>query len=230
MIPGVRRMVAGASRGRLAGWVVLAGLLSGCVFSTGRPPADVVAARDGPGRAVVLVQLTTRIDGRELPAMPAMLPMDSIWLAWGGFDTGGRLEMARQRFFSNESRREGWTYLLLEPGIHYFSVNTPQGGGAIDYDRSWRHLPTAWRLDVPEGVPVIYAGTLYVPGDGSRMLFGGRRLQRFHVAEFEVRDESGEAAWIHSRWLSHLGPMRSVLMQPHDPSAGPVLIETPPGR
>ena len=58
----VRRMVAGASRGRLAGWVVLAGLLSGCVFSTGRPPADVVAARDGAGRAVVLVRLTTRID------------------------------------------------------------------------------------------------------------------------------------------------------------------------
>ena len=80
----VRRMVAGASRGRLAGWVVLAGLLSGCVFSTGRPPADVVAARDGAGRAVVLVRLTTRIDGRELPSMPAILPMDSIWLGKNG--------------------------------------------------------------------------------------------------------------------------------------------------
>lgn len=215
--------------------VVILGLLvaglgvAGCAVGGQVPRTKDLHNKKGRPQAVVLVRLVTEIDGRPNPAFPSVLAMDSVWLAWGDFTSGGRLRLAPQGFLSPESRKEGWTYLLLEPGIHYFGVNTPQNSDSFTYDASWRQLPPRWRLTVPTNTPVVYAGTLFVPGSGSWLIFGGRQMQQFDPERFEIRDETERAAEIHAKWLAKLGPLTTQLVKPHR-AGEPLVFETPPNR
>lgn len=213
----------------LLGLLVVALGVAGCAWNGRVPTAKDLRTKQGRPRAVVLLRVVTEIDGHPNPAFPSVVPMDSLWLAWGDFASGGTLRPAPQAFLSPETRKDGWTYLLLEPGVHYLGVNTPQNGDSFSYDASWRRLPPRWRLEVPANATVIYAGTLFVPGTGSALIFGGRRLQRFAPERFEIRDEVGRAEGIHATWLRELGPLTAQLVQPHR-AAEPLIFETPPGR
>ncbi len=164
--------------------------MMGCAWSNRVPTAINLQTRQGRPRAVVLLRVVTEIDGRPNPAFPSILPQDSLWLAWGDFSSGGRLREAPQAFLSKATRKDGWTYLLLEPGIHYLGVNAPQNSDAFSYAGSWRGQAPRWRLEVPAGATVVYGGTLFVPGSGLALIFVGRRMRQFAVERFEIRDET----------------------------------------
>lgn len=211
------------------GLVVIAFLTSSCAFNTARPSAADLRSEDGRNRAVVLIRVVTEIDGKDSPAFPSSISEDSIWLGLGDFSTGGKIRPAAQLFLSADTRRNGWTYLLLEPGIYYLAPHVFQNDNAFAYDASWEATPPRWRLEVPSQPAVIYAGTLFVPGAGRWMLFRGRRMYQFEPQHFQVRDESTLAATIQQAWLKDLGPISTQLVHPHS-SYEPIILETPPGR
>jgi hypothetical protein len=217
------------SRWLWLGAVVTALMTSSCALNVARPGAADLRTKDGHNKAVVLIRVVTEIDGQGLPAFRATYPQDSIWLGLGDFSSGGKLEIAPQQFFSKETRLNGWTYLLLEPGIFYLAPHPPQNENAFAYDRSWKETPPRWRFEVPRNVPVVYVGTLFVPGRGRWLIFGGRMMQAFDEKRFEIRDESALAESIHQTWLKELGPITTQLVQRHSPS-DPIILETPPGR
>ena len=191
---------------------------------------------DGRDRALVLVRVVTEVDGQRIPAFQGTSPeFSGLWLGLGDFSSGGRLRMATQAFFSRETMQEGWAYLLLEPGIYYFA---PHGIGPYaiqrfeypsDYAGSFGYITPVWRLEIPRNVTAVYVGTLFVPGRGSPLIFGGRQLEAFSPERFEVRDESALADDICAKWLQDFGKLSTHLMQPHS-STEPLILETPPGR
>ncbi len=204
---------------------------SGCVI-IGRPPTPQELGLEpdaGHRKAVVLVRVLTEIDGRPSPAFPSAVREDDLWLGLGDFSSGGKIRDAPLRFFSRDTRKNGWAYLLLEPGIYYLAPHPPQNGDAFSYLASWGRTPPSWHFEVPRGAPVIYIGTLFVPGTGQWMIGGGRRLRRFDPGRFEIRDETVLAEQIRESWLKDLTPLTSHLGVPH--SAGePIILETPPGK
>lgn len=55
------------------------------------------------------------------------------WRTWLGVTA----TPAELRFLSGETRKEGWTYLLLEPGLHYLAAHEPQSTNVFAYDARW---------------------------------------------------------------------------------------------
>jgi hypothetical protein len=210
------------------GTVLIALAASSCM-NVGRPTAEDLRTKDGHDRAVVLIRMVTEIDGRKAPVFTATYANSSIWLGLGGFSTGGKLQVAPLRFFSKETRLDGWTYLLLEPGVHYLAPHPGQNTDAVTYDNSWKKTSPRWRFEVPRNVPVVYVGTLFAPGRGQWVLFGDRALYEFEENRFEVRDESVAAEAIHETWLKDLGSLTTKLAVNHS-SSEPIILETPPGR
>ena len=210
------------------GMVVIALAASGCV-NVGRPTVNDLRTKDGHNRTVVLIRVVTEIDGRKLPAFPGAYGLDSIWLGLGGFSSGGKIAVAPLQFFSKETRLDGWTYLILEPGIYYLAPHPPQNENAFAYDASWKQTSPCWRFDIPRNVPVIYVGTVFVPGTGLWQIFGGRRLYDFDIKRFDICDESAAAGTIHEAWLEDLGPLTTRLVENYS-SSEPIILESPPGR
>lgn len=224
-----------AGRPTFVGWsswlgaVVIALVTASCAFNTARPTSAELRSKDRRSQAVVLLRVVTEIDGKDCPAFPSSISVDSIWLGLGDFSTGGKIRPSAQRFLSKDTRKNGWTYLLLEPGIYYLAPHAPQNENAFAYDASWKTTQPCWRVDVPNETPVIYAGTLFVPGKGLWQIFGGRRMSVFDTERFEVRNEPALATAIHQEWLKDLGTLSTQLVQPHSPSE-PITLETPRGR
>ena len=203
-------------------------LATGCANVPPQSPADL-QTKDGHKRALVLLRVLTEIDGRTLPAFSAPYALGSIWLGLGDFSSGGKLRIAPLGFFSKETRLDGWTYLLPEPGVYYLAPHSPQNENSFAYDRSWKQMTPCWRMEIPRDATVVYGGTLFVPGWGIGQIFGGRRLQVFNMRRFEVRDESAAAEGLREAWLKNLGPLTIHLVQSQSPSE-PLILETPPGR
>lgn len=224
------RITVNRSTGPCAGMlaIVLILLTAGCA-STPPQNAAELQTKDGHARAVVLLRVLTEIDGRTLPAFPAAYALDSLWLGLGDFSSGGKLRVAPLAFFSKKTRLDGWTYLLLEPGLYYLGPHPPQNENSFAYDRSWRGMTPCWRLEIPRDAGVIYAGTLFIPGRGMGQIFGGRRLQAFDRQRFEVRDETIFAERMWESWLKGLGRLATRLVTPHA-ATEPLILETPPGR
>jgi len=72
----------------------------------------------------------------------------------GGFETGGLLKRVQSIFLSDQTRQEGWTYFMLEPGLHYLYVSF----WTIDEDASDKPVPS-WKLDIPSDTMLMYTGT-----------------------------------------------------------------------
>lgn len=217
------------------GWRLWLGVLmialgtTSCVTDTGRPSVADLRSKDRRNLAVVLIRVVTEIDGENIPAFwrADWDPYYSIWLGLGSFFSGGKLEQVPQRFFSEATRLDGWTYLLLEPGIYYLSPQPP----ISEVNSTNAKTPPRWHFQVPQNVPVIYIGTLFVPGRGHKvwLLPKLRVMQVFDEERFAVRDESGLADNLYQAWLKHLGPITNELVKPSWPSE-PIILETPPGR
>lgn len=210
------------------GMAAMALATSSCM-NIGRPTTEEIFPKDGYRKTVVLIRVVTEVDGQVSPAFRATYSADSIWLGLGGFSSGGRLEIAKLHFLSKETRLDGWTYLLLEPGIYYLAPHPPQNENSFAYDRSWKETVACWRLEVPRDARVVYGGTLFVPGKGRWMIFGPRSLVKFEPSRFEVRDESTLAKSIQDTWLRELGTLTVKLVENFSTSE-PIILETPPGR
>ncbi|HVM51375.1 MAG TPA: hypothetical protein VMU04_25315 [Candidatus Acidoferrum sp.] len=208
-----------------AGTLALALAGAGCATTSG-PPSEIQARQ----HAVLLLRVVTEVEGRIAPPFPSsILPTDNVAIGVGDFFSGGKIRAATLRFLSGDTRKEGWAYLLLEPGqVYYLAAHAPISTSAWKYEALWAVCPR-WSVEVPANTWLVYAGTLYLPGKGQWRLFGGRQLVEVDQRRAEVRDESGQAEEIAKQWLPGLGHMSVQLARKWEPG-DTIILQTPPGK
>ena len=183
----------------------------------------------GGGKTIVLMRIVGQDnEGHAVDTFSGSLSDDNVGLAIGNFETGGlptqRLDWIR--FLSEESRQNGWIYLVLTPGVHYMAVQGSRRTNAFTYAARFKTAPR-WRLDIPADAAVVYAGTLDLRGTSMALLFGGRLMVTIEGDNSTVRDESVLAADVIGRNLADLGSPKTALMTYH---TGPLILTTPPSE
>lgn len=196
-------------------------ILGGCTI-TAPPERSELSAIDAGEKTLLLFRVAVSVEGEAHEPFSGSLVDDNIGIALGTFETGGRVRRIEpMRFFSEDSRAQGWTYLSVPPGTLYLAFLPPRRTDLFTYLAMFENAQL-WRIDVPERSKLVYAGALAVDGDGGFLLFGGQYLKNFK--RMEVRDEREEALALADRHVSGLGPIETVLMQRHD---GPIILTTP---
>lgn len=144
----------------------------------------------------------------------------------GSFDTLGEPRPAGIRFLSDASRRAGWGFFLLPPGIHYLEAVGPISGAFFQPPHS--RQAQRWRIDVSGQAPLQYAGTIHLFGRsaGTRM-FGGVVIEADRQTAPVMKDESELARALlaestHERLVSRL------MTRWHE--GAPIVIRTPAQR
>jgi hypothetical protein len=125
------------------------------------------------------------------------------------------------RILSAEERHQGWLTLTLPAGYYYFAfgadiffrTKTVFGNDArADYMKA----APRWRIAVPPGAPVVYAGTFHLiePDFGT-----------LDQAATKIEDETAMAIESSHRDLPSLPPPVTRLAVLH---TGPILLDMPP--
>lgn len=167
--------------------------------------------------ATVLLRIRCTIGDQPCEPFPARrLPL--VGLGLGTFDTVGEPKITRYDSFSKESWREGWVYYSLSPGVYYLAIQGPDSN--LLYGRQIRDAPR-WRLDIPEGARMVYAGTVQLAGrvEYSNILPTGSD-------EWTVSDEHELADRLLAENLPDAGTSETILMQRWHPG-DPIIIRSP---
>jgi outer membrane protein assembly factor BamE (lipoprotein component of BamABCDE complex) len=182
-------------------------------------PAEQSAVSVGE-KVVVLLNVQCTVDNQPYGAFikPTFTTEPIFLFGLGSFETFGELRLIGHRFLSEESRRAGWTYFLLSPGVKYLAVLGPDSSaiakaGAIDSRKYFQEAPR-WRIDVPQNVKLIYVGTLQFAGksDGE-LLLGGKIIRPAISDEASIRDDHGRANSLLSEHFANAGEAKTILMQ-----------------
>ena len=112
---------------------------------------------------------------------------------------------------SLESKKEGWMYLVLNPGTYYLSFFPPGSKEPSSFDVSPQ--VSAFRFYVPEGESIMYVGSMSVSCEWSRGI-----IRNFigESSEIVVTDETESAKKIAQASLIKYGQMSTSLMQQYD--------------
>jgi len=174
-------------------------------------------------QSIVLIRFIGEAGGKPTEMLQSGVELN---FALGDFDTGGETTKPAGfgRSFDEQTKRHGWAFFFLKPGIHYLAVQTTRRTDAFTYLARFKHAPR-WRIDVPPDVKSVYAGTLFLRGSAASLLTVERYLRRFDPAASEIINQEQLAAKIFATHLPQLGTPRTVLMSRH---TGPVIIQTPP--
>lgn len=201
-------------------------LCGACAVVAPFDPATLAAVRSG-GKTIVMLRFRfTDQDGRAFPPLEGAASGDGLGLMLGDFDSGGMPErsLPAVRFPSEAARTEGVVYAFLPAGYHYLVMQGARRTDAFTYAARFRTLPR-WRIAVPAGVPVLYAGSFALRGRSETMLFGDVLITALDQDGIVVEDESDWARAAAARDLPGLPPPVTRLAVRH---AGPILLGTPP--
>lgn len=217
-------------------FLILIGFATGCAVS-GLPSGEQYKAIQAGKRAVVLLRVTAELkDGTEVTAflndrldfgktlcgLPCGANIgDNISLGLGSFDTGGEVRRTSHLYFSAKTHRQGWIYFILEPGIYYLAVQGGRSTELTTYERELLSLPR-WRIDIPTGSPITYAGTLHLKCQSAWNIMGTKNC--IAIDAMAIRNEEALAKTISTEYLLDLGPPQTILMQRH---SGPIILRTP---
>lgn len=208
-------------------------LLSVCVFisnlvgctSIGLPTVNERTAVGAGEMAIVLLRVDSTVENQQpYEAFKHSITDDNISFGLGAFDTGGEpRRLALLRFLSPESRKDGWTYFALPPGIHYLAVYPPRRTDVWTYERSLKNAPR-WRLDIPPNARLIYAGTLRFTGKSTPLLSGERIMTSIQIDSMSVTNEEELARKLLTKELPEFGEVQSALLRLHE---GPTILRSP---
>ncbi len=211
----------------IAGMLLVLG--GGCAtVKPGAPGAQDVSMQGGRQQTVLLLRVVTEVDGESSPAFRSTAPDDDIWLGLANFSSGLNLKPAELQFLSDGTRTEGWTYLLVQPGVQYIGAHEPRSRNVFAHNARWTTCPR-WSVDIPAGARLVYGGSLFLPGNGRVIFFGPRMLVSFDEERLEVRDESETAETIARQWFSDLLPMSIQLLKRQVPGET-LIIDTPSAK
>lgn len=200
-------------------------LFSGCAIS--RLPSDEQYEMVKSGkRAIVLLRLTSELEGEPYEPFPHYLTDDNFNFYLGGFESGGRPRHVEWPvFLSDETRKDGWTYFVLEPGTYYFTVTPRKVREDIflwpDYDPEYLHH--LYRFDLPPE-KIVYIGTLHLPGVPLPFQLFGKTVSAFVWEEAVVRNDEEKATEIAAEYFPAFGKPTTMLIQRH---VGPKIFRTP---
>jgi len=215
----------------MLGIFFLLGYLFGCTILGKVTAIDRTAVIAGE-KAVILLNVQCTIDNQSCEAFePAFTTEPIILFGIGSFETVGEPRLTGHHFLSEASRRAGWTYFLLSPGVYYLAVTGPDSSaisraGSRDSQKYLNEAPR-WRIDVPENVKAIYVGTLQLAGksDGE-YLFGGKIVRSANGDEATVRDDHELANRLLSEHFPDAGEVKTILMQRWR-EGEPIIIRSP---
>lgn len=210
---------------RFTAALAAAAQLAGCA-STGKPTERENAAVLGGERTIVLLRVVCAIENQQaFEPFASSLVDDNVSFGLGTFETGGvPVRSSSLRFPSPASRNQGWTYFVLPHGTCYLAVYPPRRTGAFAYDRSLINTPR-WRIDIPQGAGLVYAGTLHLTGKSDWLIGGGRIMNSIQHAATTVGNEQARAGKIAAECFPELGRMQVALMRRHE--GGPVILKSP---
>ncbi len=179
-------------------------------------------------KAIVLLNVQCTVDNQPYESFikPTFTTEPIFLFGLGSFKTMGEPQFVCQRFLSEESRRAGWTYFSLSPGVYYLAVVGPDTGVGSRADG--KHLQEAprWRIDIPENVKAIYAGTLQFAGKtNGELLFGGKIIIPADSDEPTIRDDRLRANGLISELFPDAGEVKTILMQRWRPG-DPIIIRS----
>jgi len=209
---------------------VMAAFLAGpaAVAKSGPPSARELQNREGRPLSVLLLRVVLEVDGQPGVAFRHASPVDNVSFGLSDFSTGMSAKPVTVRFLSDNTRMDGWAYLVLDLGPHYIAAREPMSTNAFAYDARWKTCPR-WSLEIPADARLVYGGTLFLPGKGRAMIFGPRQMVEFDSTRLEVRDESSEAGAICRKWFPDLLPLSVQLAKEHR-HGDTMIIETPPEK
>jgi hypothetical protein len=183
-------------------------------------------------KAVVLMRIQCTIDNQPAePFIKFSLNADPIlYFGLSSFETGGEPVFTGSKFLSEETRREGWTYFMLSPGIYYLSVLGPDSSlisimGSTDSGEYIKKAPR-WKLDIPENTSRVYVGTLELKGkvDGS-LLFGGKIIKPANGDDFPLKNEHELANRLLSEHFPKTDEVKILLLERWQ-TGDPVIIRS----
>jgi len=186
--------------------IVIAGMLVSC--ATGPPTVNERSDVQSGKKSVVLLRITCELlkDGTPIEAFPqSFFGGDPIIIGKGGPIIGGKLKfITSTRFLSSETRKQGWVYFYLEPGIHYLIFE-----GLKSY---WaRFYSPRYKVSMPKNSPVVYIGSLHLYCESP--YFFGKSCGTFDKGRMVVSNEEDKAKLLLKEYLSDLGSIQIVLME-----------------
>ena len=128
--------------------------------SSGLPTHKERTSIQSGKQTIVLLRITCEWkDGTPVEPFPPQLFASKgiirINMGLGSYLVGGEVEWIKHRFLSPETRKQGWTYLLLKPGTHHLVF----WGSAPNTEI--RNSPR-FKVNIPINNQLVYAGTLHI--------------------------------------------------------------------
>lgn len=187
-------------------------ILLGCASVKLPTQSELSNIRSGQ-QVILMFQVLRELKGKPVEAFGSSATADNIGFALADFETGGyQIYSESSRFFSEASKSDGWTYVLAAPGTVYLSFQPPQWNYQAEYIAAFNEV-VKWRIQIPEKVPIVYAGTIFVASADYRS----------PLEAVTVSDNSVTARQIVDEVLPDLGNIETVLMDKHE---GPLIFRS----
>jgi hypothetical protein len=194
---------------------------NGCAITKLPSNNDLVDIEEGK-KSMVILRFIWEMHGEPYEPFPSRDITKNISASVGGSRTGGKtfIDYTQQYFLSSETRKQGWTYLLLEPGTYYFSFRLPTDEHF--YSAYQRNAPR-WRFEIAEGVRSLYIGSFYL-----KTIHGGKKIRNAHLSEVNLLNEQELAEKTIKEVLPNMVPLQCSIMQKYD--GGPIYLRTPSSK
>ena len=193
---------------------VLLLLSTGCGFtgpSVRRVPDDEAASVRAGRLSVLLLRIAPRLDNVLVaPASRALGGEKGVILLRADIDHREEPRAHRANSASAEANAGNWVYYLVRPGSYWIGVHDPEWAAMGRGSTPFGFPRNDFFLDVPEGVPIVYAGTLDVSCSSRWGIFGPLVKRCDNVT---VSDDSEAAGQVAQRDFDEVGPMETVLMR-----------------
>jgi hypothetical protein len=193
--------------------IAVIGFFSSCTSTGLLTKKELTSIQDGK-IAIVLLRITGEFpDGTPIEPFPGPSPLDMISFGLGSFLAKGKVDRVRHRFLSLETRKKGWTYLILEPGIHYLVFQGPGRGSIPHWYRQLRYGPR-FQINIPMNHQLVYVGTLYLNCLTEPHTFLGEKYcWEYYFSGLEVRDEKRLVEELTNEYLSDFDSPQTLMMQ-----------------
>jgi len=174
--------------------------------TTGLPTVNERSDVQSGKKSVVLLRITCELieDNTPIEAFPGRMSA-SVMILKGGPIIGGKVDVAgAYRFLSPETRKQGWVFFYLEPGIHYLVFEGMASAAGMYYS-------PRYEVKIPETSPVVYIGCMHLYCE-SPYIFE-TACGTLDKCRMILSSEEIKAKKLQEEFLPDLGSFQTILME-----------------